>query len=159
MKLKAFVLSLLLGLFALTSCSLFSKTETQTETSTEPNVTQPEQPNTNPNPNPTPEVVIKEIYATGTTGLIVSLNGTFNPSGINVFAKYTDNTEVNITEDVSFSAVDTSTEGVKEITVTYQSFTFKFEVNVLTLTGVDINTDSAIVLYEVGQVIPEITTL
>ena len=70
---------------------------------------------------------------------------------ITIFAKYSDNTEVDITNEVTFSTIDTSTEGVKELTISYKGYTAKLNVNVLTPTGVELNTTNVIKLYELGQ--------
>ena len=150
MKVKVCLILMLMSVFLLTGCSLFGSPtptestptlETETLTPTEPAVT------------PTPEVVVTEIYAKVSSDLYVSLNQDLNKNAIKVYAKYSDNTEKEITSEVSFSALDTSVAGVKELTITYQGFTTKVNVSVLNPTGVRLDYSNATTVFEVGQTI------
>lgn len=154
MKLRYLFLSLILCLsILLVGCGVEetektsngpSITETQTEEKTE-NPTNDETQNT--------EVVLENIYVQNTDELYCNLGEAFNPAKLSIIAKYSNGTEENITGKVSFSAVSTTTEGEKELVITYNSFSVKVNVNVLKTIGIEIDTSNVKVNYNIGDII------
>ena len=155
-KIKVLILTLLMC-FLMTSCTIFGITIGSP--SSEPTVTQEPTVEVTPTPTPvtpevtpTPEVTLTEIYVKNLSDIYVNVGETYKPN-LTVIAKFSDNTEKDITTDVTFSSISTSTKGEQELTISYEGLTIKAPVNVVVPTGIELNYTNAKILYEVGEVI------
>lgn len=95
----------------------------------------------------------------------VNIGATPDFSGIKVLVTFDDQTTKEIGfADVKISSVDTTTEGSKNVTVSYEGFSAKFEITVVdpeataTVTAIKIVPGSIGLKYYVGQT-PDISTL
>lgn len=83
-------------------------------------------------------------------------NQIYEPTGIVVYAVYDDGKKYVVTAASSFSQLDTSSVGDKEVTVTYQSFEAKYTVHVLpqeikNIYTMEIETLPIKTIYELGE--------
>ena len=62
----------------------------------------------------------------------------FTAGGINIKASFNDGTSKDVTDSVSYSAPDMTSEGIKEITVSYGGVTASFVINVISATVTEI---------------------
>ena len=129
MKIKVFLLTIFMLLF-LTGCSLFGTPTV--EPTNEPTVletptVEPTVPKTTPTPEP---VELIDIYVKNTEELYCNVGEVFKPSKLSVIAKYSDDSEVNVTDESTFSTILTNTIGKKELTIT-----LKYVENERVITG------------------------
>ena len=78
---------------------------------------------------------------------------TVNFNGIAVKAVYDNGKKIDVTGNAKISAVDTASAGAKTVTVTYQGFTAKFEINVIAIvpTAIKIASAPSKTVYTVGD--------
>ena len=149
MRLKIFFTILITSLF-LTSC-VISGVETKEPTVEQPTVETPTVEETIPTVTPTPEATLTEIYVANLDKFYVSVGDTFNTRSLIIMAKYSDGETVNISNEVEFTTISTSTPGKKQITASYQGLSIKVEVNVLNPIGIEVDYEKAKVEYNVGE--------
>ena len=152
MKIKVFLLTIFMLLF-LTGCSLFGTPTV--EPTNEPTVLEtPTVEPTVPKPTPTPEPVeLIDIYVKNTEELYCNVGEVFKPSKLSVIAKYSDDSEVNVTDESTFSTILTNTIGKKELTITYENKTIKVLVDILKPIGLELDITKTKTQYEIGDVI------
>ena len=151
MKIKVFLLTIFMLLF-LTGCSLFG--EVTKEPTKIPTIVETEDPLKTHTPTPTPEPVeLIDIYVKNTEELYCNVGEAFKPSKLSVIAKYSDDSEVNVTDESTFSTILTNTIGKKELTITYENKTIKVLVDILKPIGLELDIANTKTQYEIGDVI------
>lgn len=113
-KLKILIV-ILFGCFLLSACNLFGE-ETK-EPTKGPTIVETEKPLETPTHTPTPEATITEIYVGNLEDFYVCVGDTFNTSSLVIMAKYSDNTTKNISNEVNFSSISTSSPGKKKLNI------------------------------------------
>ena len=81
------------------------------------------------------------ITVTPPTNTTYYVNGSFSTAGMKVTAKYSDNSTKDVTNSVTVSQPDMSTEGTKIVTVSYggKNATFSITVNAIAITGISVS--------------------
>ncbi len=81
---------------------------------------------------PAAPVVLEEIAVlTAPNKVEYNVGDTFDATGLEIFAIYSDGSSATITEGFTLSDVDMSTAGTKTVTVTYEGKTATFEITVI----------------------------
>ena len=99
------------------------------------------------------EVTLSSISVKEPTKTNYFVGESLDTTGMTVTANYSDNTTKDVTSEASLSGFDSTTAGIKTITVTYQGKTATFTVNVksIDLTGIAIETKPIKLEYYVGE--------
>ena len=147
---KSFLFILLVLSLLLVGCRIpVEKTETPIPEQTPVEVTPTP---VTPTPTPTPEVTLDSIYVKNAQDkYYVDLGKQFDVSHLVVMAKYSDETEVDVTKDVLYSTINTAQKGEKELVITYEDVNTSIKVDVIKTVGIDVNTTEVKMLYKKGE--------
>lgn len=95
--------------------------------------------------------VLTGIELKNTGEIYVNKGDNYDGSNLLIYAIYSDGTEENISTQVTFTSLDTTSPGTKTIKANYQGFEIEISINVVKLTGIDLDTTNAKVTYEQGE--------
>ncbi|MEE1066432.1 MAG: bacterial Ig-like domain-containing protein, partial [Acutalibacteraceae bacterium] len=97
--------------------------------------------------------LVSLVIATNPAKTTYYTNEVFDATGLTLTATYNNGTTAEITEGFVVGAVDMTTEGTKNVTVTYEGKTVSFNitVNALYITNVEINTMPDKTEYMIGE--------
>ena len=147
---KGLFLFLLMLSISLTGCSLF-KEETKATTPT-PEVTATPEVLETESPTPTPEVTLDSIYVKNQLdNYYVDLGKQFDTSNLVIIAKYSNNTEIEVTENVSYSNINTTNNGDENLIISYQDVKTSIKIKVVKPIGLDVVIDNVKTLYKTGD--------